>query len=394
MSTTIQRRRLEIVRVEDRALAGTLIGHKPIVLEVEGVRLSGFPPYAGLKGTRLATAVSNERPCRIISDNEGARHFFWKRDDQSGAMWCFTIWGNGITRTWPSSQVELLSIDPWGCLRTEIIDHAAAFSMETGKSYCWEYPFQDASRTLNGQTVMVLACGGRQSFYLPLLRPGSRSADLSRWPDYVRTLRRYYKTDGAWTDLVEKLRGKYYHGLFVNGNPIRRAFQAVTEPAKNSGGDRRKRSGQAYCFDGLIPGLNLDAVKSVDVRSGIAWGEKGDFAWVYRVKGKTVAVIVDRPESERAAWMFADEDAAAQLLAPLLPDVEWRERYRGLKARAVYYCMHQGAWKERLILLLLLLLAEAGCKEAGEAFERIGALDADSVKAARGAFAAYQARQL
>lgn len=392
----IRRRLRTIVGVEDVRLSGTVQRHDPFTIEVAGSTVRDLPVPPARKAKYWKGDVEAPRPARILTDNQGCRHYFWQRSDAAEpSVWYFTIRPSGIAVA-GEGAIELSWFHPGGTIWGDRITWKDAQTIEVGAQFGWEYPFQEVMRPIEGKPYLVLGCGGSSSFGLPMTYIPPTERLRNPWPSHVRTLLRVYNSDAKWRGLINALSGKYHHQLFADSRPLLpaiRHFVSHGRPAPETRKASRKKN--AYCFDGQLPledAASQSGEPDLTVTPAVAWGERGDLAWFYRYGGKIVAVVVDCPQTDRAAWVFADEGRAAELLSPLPLGMNARDRHLQLKERAVYYCVHQGAWRERIVLTVLARLRDAGHGPSANAYTRESLKDTEAARQVAAALSAYRER--
>ena len=159
--------------------------------------------------------------------------------------------------------------------------------------------------------------------------------------------------------MIAMLDGRFMEDLYPTQElPLLKAVVNHVDGKAKSASPHRDRLSRIFCFDGKV-GLVADPTAELEVEEGVAFGEVGHVAWIFRYRGKVVCVVVDKDEADSAAWVFDSAEAAAHLLHPRL-EVDYRDRQRTLRERAVRWCPHNGRWEVRLRLLVLALLRDAG----------------------------------
>ncbi len=228
---------------------------------------------------------------------------------------------------------------------------------------------------------------------IPIPRPERSERALDRWPSYVLELRKRFRTPDAWRHMISMLRGRFMEDLRPRMQlDIVKAVANHVNGKSNSDTNPRDRLSRVFCFDGKIVGLNADPNSGLQVEEGVAFGEEGHVAWIFRYRGKVACVVVDKDAADSAAWVFDSAEAAAHLLHPKLT-TDYRDRQRALRKQAVRWCPHHGQWEVRLRLLVLALLRGAGYEEAEALYSAIAEKNDDSRRVSREVTADLNKRQ-
>lgn len=320
-------------------------------------------------------------PRRLVSltDSRGIVHYLLEANDDTGGSYSsrYLAWSRLVSnelRFHPSGYVPFDQTLPTGQSGMNNITFELARQMNPGDCLKWQYALNETHEHYRHMGWHVLSDG---SMVIPMQRPDREEGHLARWADYVRDLRRRFRTPQDWRHMISMLSGRFMEDLRPREDlTIVKAVACVVDGKSTSPSPHRDRLAKAFCFDGKIAGLN-GTDTDLQVEEGVAFGEVGHVAWIFRFRGKVVCVVVDKDEADSAAWVFDTSEAAAHLLHPRL-EVDYRDRQKTLRDLAVRWCPHNGMWEVRLRLLVLALLQRAGYAAAEALYSSIAQKDDDT----------------
>ncbi len=363
-----RRPKSQVVSNLKRPVEVRLVSLEPFELEIDGAKVVNLDIPSGMSVDRLKRTLAKPVPCTVVTDSIGNTYYLFGEVGGYKANWYIAKRPFGHTSVF-EPWIPLTSRPPSRKEEIFRLSLISAPKLVVGDVMSWSYSLQDSCLNCAGWGRGMLSADG---YTFPLERPESRTKEIELWPEYVQRLRKIYKTDDTWRNLISLLRGKFPEDLFPKDLPVHRAVQQEVERTNliRVGGVQEPRAGNIYCFDGKIRGLDLAGIKSTTVEAGVHWGETNHLAWIFRVNGEVSVIVVDKQSPDAAAWVFLDPDSVAQLVNPSFnPGEHWRARYSRIREHAVYYCPHLEGWEERLNMLVLALLNRSGCTEAGAAFE-------------------------